>query len=217
MPKHPTMTPELYRYLLDHNPPLDEDQQALIERTQAMGDLSVLQIAPEQGPLLAFLVRLVGARNVVEVGTFTGFSTLAMARALPEGGKILACDVSEEWTAIAREAWRKAGVADRIELRLRPAVETLRELPSEPRIDLAFVDADKGSYVSYWEELVPRMRPGGLIVADNVLYHGQVVRAGASADADAIRAFNDHVLADKRMDAVLLPIADGVTVARRID
>lgn len=215
MPKHNEMTPELYQYLLDHNPRPADDERALIERTQAMGDLAELQIAPEQGALLAFLVRLVGARRVVEVGSFTGYSALVMARAMPADGKLLACDVSEEWTAVARKAWQEAGVADRIELRLAPAAETLREQPAEPWIDLAFVDADKGGYITYWEELVPRMRPGGLIVADNTLFHGQVARAGAGENADAIRAFNDHVLADGRMDSVLLAVADGVTLARR--
>lgn len=219
MPKHLDMTPDLYRYVLDHNPPLDEHQRALAEHAMTMGDFAPLQIAPEQAPLLTFLVRLVGAREIVEVGTFTGFSSMAMARALPADGRLLACDISEEWTAVARDAWERAGLAGRIELRLGPALDTLRGLSPDPHIDLAFVDADKPGYIGYWEELVPRMRPGGLIVADNVLYRGQVAEepSGRSGNAEAIRAFNDHVLADKRMDSVLLPIADGMTVARRVD
>ncbi|GGO80455.1 O-methyltransferase [Wenjunlia tyrosinilytica] len=215
--KHLVMTPELYRYVLDHNPPLDEVQTGLIERTHSLGGIAMMQIAPEQAPLLAFLVRLVGARQVVEIGTFTGFSSLSMAKALPKDGRLLALDVSQEWTSIAREAWERAGVADRVELRIGPAAETLRRLPAEPWIDLAFVDADKPGYITYWEELVPRVRPGGLIVADNVLYHGDVADSGIYENAQAIRAFNDHVKADPRMDSILLPIADGVTIARRRD
>lgn len=216
MHKHLPMTPELYQYVLEHNPPPDEHQRALMERTRKMDGVAHLQIAPEQGPLLAFLVRLIGARRIVEVGTFTGFSAMVMAQAMPPGGTLLTCDISEEWTAVAREAWERAGLADRIELRLAPAARTLSALPREPHIDLAFLDADKPGYVGYWEELVPRMRPGGLIVADNVLFHGEVTGAGVSENADAIRVFNQRVLADKRMDAVLLAVADGMTIARRI-
>jgi caffeoyl-CoA O-methyltransferase len=138
-----------------------------------------------------------------------------MAQALPADGKLVALDVSEEWTAYAREAWEKAGVADRVELRIGPAADSLRAMPAEPHIDLAYLDADKGGYVGYWEELVPRMRPGGLIVADNVLFHGRVVDPDATGGAAAIRTFNDHVVADDRMDSVLLTVADGLTVARR--
>ena len=134
-----------------------------------------MQSAEEQAPLLAFLVRLVNARHIVEVGTFTGFSALAMAQALPADGKLIACDVSEEWTAYGKEAWAKAGVADRIDLRIAPALDTLRAMPAEPHIDFAYLDADKENYVAYWEELVPRMRPGGLIATDNVLFHGRVL------------------------------------------
>lgn len=214
--KRPEQTPELYQYVLDHNPPLDAVQRDLVELTHArFPDSANMQSAQEQGPLLAFLVRLVGARHVVEVGTFTGFSSLSMARALPPDGTLVALDVSEEWTAYAREAWEKGGVADRVELRLGPARESLRAMPAEPHIDLAYLDADKEGYIAYWEELVPRMRPGGLIVVDNVLYGGRVVDPGAVGGAAAIRAFNDHVVGDARMDSVLLTVADGLTVARR--
>ena len=214
MLKNLAITPDLYRYILDCNPPLDPVQRELVDRTAAMSDAG-LQIAEEQGPLLAFLVRLIGARQIVEVGTFTGYSALSMASAMPADGRLLACDVSEEWTAIARQFWAKAGVSDRVELKLGPAAQTLRELPGEPHIDLAFIDADKSGYITYWEELVPRVRPGGLIVADNTLSHGQVTDASAAGDAAAIRAFNAHVRADHRMESVLLAVADGVTIARR--
>ncbi len=173
------VTPELYDYLLAHNPPLDPVQRDLVETTRArLPERSQMQVSEEQGPLLAFLVRLLGARLVVEVGTFTGLSSLSMAQALPADGRIIACDVSEEWTALARDAWGRAGVADRIDLRIGPALETLRALPAEPEVDLAFIDADKENYIAYWDELVPRIRPGGLIVSDNVFFHGQVTESG---------------------------------------
>ncbi|MEV0096917.1 class I SAM-dependent methyltransferase [Streptomyces sp. NPDC050738] len=210
------ITDELYAYMLDHNPPLDAVQRDLVETTYAtFPDYAGMQSAQEQGPLLAFLVRLTGARHIVEVGTFTGFSALSMAQALPEDGRLIACDVSEEWTAYGKEAWTRAGVASRIDLRIAPAVDTLRAMPAEPHIDLAYVDADKGNYIAYWEELVPRMRQGGLIVADNVLFHGEVVDPSASGSAAAIQKFNDHVAADQRMESVLLAISDGLTLSRK--
>ncbi|WP_406264482.1 class I SAM-dependent methyltransferase [Actinacidiphila glaucinigra] len=215
--KNPQLTTELYAYVLDHNPPLDPVQEELVEVTRArFGAAAAMQSAREQGPLLAFLVRLTGARQVVEVGTFTGFSALSMAQALPADGRLIACDVSEEWTAVAREAWAKAGVADRVDLRIAPALDTLRALPREPWIDLVYLDADKGSYVDYWEELVPRMRPGGIIAADNTLYHGRVVDPRATGDTAGIRAFNDRVASDGRVEALLLTVADGLTLARRL-
>lgn len=210
------ITDELYRYMLAHNPPLDEVQRGLVETTYAkFPDVAGMQSAEEQGPLLAFLVRLTGARHIVEVGTFTGFSTLSMAQALPAGGRIIACDISEEWTAYGREAWEAAGVADRIDLRIAPALDTLRAMPAEPHIDMAYVDADKESQIAYWEELVPRMRPGGLIVTDNTLFHGSVLDESATGSAAGVRAFNDHVSADPRMESVLLAISDGLTLSRK--
>ncbi|MFD6530551.1 O-methyltransferase [Streptomyces sp. NPDC060184] len=210
------MTDELYAYVLAHNPPLDPVQQELVATTYAeLPDRAGMQSAREQGPLLAFLVRLTDARLVVEVGTFTGFGALSMARALAPDGRLIACDVSEEWTAYGRAAWEKAGVADRIDLRIAPALNTLRALPREPHIDFAYLDADKGGYLGYWEELVPRMRPGGMIATDNTLFHGGVVDPHATGAAAAIREFNDHVLADDRMDSVLLTVADGLTLSRK--
>ncbi|MGP3685862.1 O-methyltransferase [Streptomyces sp. IBSNAI002] len=210
------ITDELYRYMLAHNPPLDAVQRGLVETTYAkFPDVAGMQSAEEQGPLLAFLVRLTGARHIVEVGTFTGFSSLAMAQALPADGRLIACDVSEEWTAYGREAWEAAGVADRIELRIAPALDTLRAMPATPHIDMAYVDADKESQIAYWEELVPRLRPGGLIVTDNTLFHGSVLDESATGSAAGVRAFNDHVTADPRMESVLLAISDGVTLSRK--
>jgi caffeoyl-CoA O-methyltransferase len=214
--KNPRLTPELYAYVLRHNPPLDPVQRALVDTThQKLADVSGLLTAEEQGPLLAFLVRLTGARQIVEVGTFTGFSTLSMAQALPADGRLVACDISEEWTAVGREAWEAAGVADRIDLRIAPALDTLRALPGGQWVDLVFLDADKENYIAYWEQLVPRLTPGGLMVVDNTLFHGQVSDPAATGPAAAIRAFNDHVRADDRMDDVLLTVADGLTLARR--
>ncbi|MEU9235264.1 O-methyltransferase [Streptomyces subrutilus] len=210
------ITDELYRYMLAHNPPLDAVQRGLVETTYAkFPDVAGMQSAEEQGPLLAFLVRLTGARHIVEVGTFTGFSSLSMAQALPADGRLIACDVSEEWTAYGREAWEAAGVADRIELRIAPALDTLRAMPEEPHIDMAYVDADKESQIAYWEELVPRLRPGGLIVTDNTLFHGSVLDEAATGSAAGVRAFNDHVAADPRMESVMLAISDGLTLSRK--
>jgi caffeoyl-CoA O-methyltransferase len=152
----------------------------------------------------------------VEVGTFTGYSSICIARGLADGGRLLCCDVSEEWTAIAREHWDQAGVADRIELRIGPAADTLRALPADPAIDIAFIDADKPGYRTYYEEIVERLRPGGLVLLDNVLWSGNVVDdEDQSENTVAIRAVNDHVAADSRVDAVMLPIADGLTIARK--
>ncbi|MFB7558362.1 O-methyltransferase [Streptomyces brevispora] len=210
------ITDELYAYMLAHNPPLDPVQRELVETTYArLPEHAGMQSAEEQGPLLAFLVRLTGARHIVEVGTFTGFSALSMARAMPADGLLIACDVSEEWTAYGREAWEKAGVADRIDLRIAPALDTLRAMPAEPHIDFAYLDADKGNYIAYWEELVPRMRQGGVITSDNVLFHGRVTEPEATGAAAAIKEFNDHVSADPRMDSVLLTVSDGLTLSRK--
>ncbi len=216
--KNPPLTPELYAYVLACNPPLNPVQRALVDLTRTRyADVAGLQIAEEQGPLLAFLVRLTGARRIVEVGTFTGYSTLSMAQAMPADGRLITCDLSEEWTAVGRRFWAEAGVADRVDLRLGPALDTLRALPDdEPWIDLSFLDADKGTYCAYWEELVRRTRPGGLIIADNVLYHGAVADPAATGGAAAIREFNDLVRADRRVEAVLLTAADGLTLARKV-
>jgi predicted O-methyltransferase YrrM len=177
-----------------------------------------MQIAPEQGAFLSILARLLRARFAVEVGTFTGYSSLCIARGLAEGGRLLCCDVSEKWTSVARRYWARAGVADRIELRLAPALETLRVLPQEPTVDLAFIDADKGGYIAYWEELIPRTRPGGVLLVDNVLWSGRVADPGDDdEDTRHIRTFNDHAAADGRVDLVMLPIADGLTLARKRD
>lgn len=195
----------------------DAIQSDLIAETQtAMGDLAGMQIAPDQGTFLTLLTRALGVRDAVEVGTFTGYSSLCVARGLAEGGRLICCDVSEEFTSVARRYWDRAGLADRIELRLGPGLDTLRAMPAGPSFDLAFIDADKPGYIGYWEELVPRMRPGGVLLVDNVFYHGRVVDPDDRADnVVAIRAFNDHAAADDRVELVLLTIGDGLTFARK--
>jgi caffeoyl-CoA O-methyltransferase len=173
-------------------------------------------VAREQGLLLTMLTRLVGARRAVEIGTFTGYSSICIARGLADGGRLLACDVSEEWTAIARKYWARAGVQDRIELRIAPAVETLATLPETPEVDLAFIDADKTSYRAYYDALLPRLRPNGLIVFDNVLWMGAVANPDAQDESTvAIRALNDFLVTDERVDVVMLPVADGITLVRK--
>ena len=186
---------------------------ALREKTAPMPEHS-MQIGPGQGALMALLVRLTGAKRIVEIGTFTGYSSTAMALALPPDGRIVCCDVSREWTAIARQAWADAGVEEKIELRLAPAVETLETLDDDS-FDLAFIDADKPGYDAYYEGCLRVVRPGGLILIDNVLWSGEV--ADPSVDNEPVRimrALNEKVAADERVDHVLLPIADGLTMAR---
>ncbi|MFE3203891.1 O-methyltransferase [Embleya sp. NPDC055664] len=212
--KQVRVTPELYDYVLDHSLAPDPAQRAVIERTRGMGGLAQLQVPAEQGALLTLLSGVVRPRVAVEVGTFTGYSALCIAKGLAADGRLLCCDVSEEWTEIARETWREAGVADRIDLRIAPALETLDALPSHPHIDLAFIDANKDGYISYWEALVPRMRPNGLLIADNVLYDGQVLKPNGDPTPAAVHAFNEHVKADRRVEPVMLPVADGITLAR---
>jgi caffeoyl-CoA O-methyltransferase len=204
-------------YLLAHSAPQDDVLTRLAQETRAtFADQAGMQVSSDEGALLTMLVRLSGARNAVEVGTFTGYSSICIARGLAEGGRLLACDVSGEWTALAQRYWAEAGVADRIELRLAPASETLAALPDEATIDFAFVDADKESYPTYYEELVPRLRPGGLVVLDNVLLGGRVFDEAEQGErVRAMRAVNDRAAADDRVDVVMLPVRDGVTVARR--
>lgn len=206
----------LSAYIGAHSTPPDAVRRQLIERTEALGGVSGMQIAPEQGELLTMLTSLVGARFAVEVGTFTGYSSLSIASGLAEGGRLLCCDVSLEWTDIAREHWALAGVDDRIELRIAPAIETLRALPADTVVDFAFIDADKGGYLDYYEELLARLAPHGLICVDNTLWSGAVIDPAVTDDnTEALRRFNDHVAADARTRQVIVPIGDGLTLIRR--
>lgn len=214
-PKGIGLTADLHEYLLANGARPDTVQQSLINATAALGPVARMQIAPEQGAFMTFLARALGVKFAVEVGTFTGFSALAIARGLASGGRLLCCDVSDEWTSIGRTHWQQAGVADRIDLRIAPAVDTLRSLPREQHIDLAFIDADKPSYAAYFDEIVPRLSPNGVLLVDNVLWSGRVIDPTADdADTVAIRAFNEMVLADMRVESVMLPISDGLTLVR---
>ncbi|MGW7417275.1 O-methyltransferase [Streptomyces sp. NPDC054863] len=209
------LTRELYDYLVRQCEPQTPVQQWLVAQTCALGPPAVMRVPHEQATLLTLLARLVDARKIVEVGTFTGCSTLALATGLRPGGTVLTCDTSEEWTSIARTAWKEAGVEDRIDLRIGPALETVTALPARDDIDLVFLDADKPHYCQYWDLLVPRLRPGGLLIADNVLQQGQVHLPHAIGNVRAVREFNAHVRADARVESVMLPVADGLTIARK--
>lgn len=208
--------PAVAEYTIAHTTPPDDLLRSLTEETHRLvGDRISMQISAEQGTLLTMLVGLCGARRAVEVGTFTGYSSICIARGMPADGRLIACDVSEEWTSVARRYWEKAGVSDKIELRLGPAADTLRDMPREEWIDFAFIDADKGGYPVYYEELLVRLRPGGLIAVDNTLQHGRVVDPSAGGAVPVIREFNDLVAGDPRVTCVLLPFADGLTLIRK--
>jgi caffeoyl-CoA O-methyltransferase len=176
-----------------------------------------MQIGNDQAVFMEMLVRAMGAKRAIEIGTFTGYSALAVARGLGAGGYLLCCDVSEEWTAIARTAWVEAGVADRVELRIGPGLQTLRSLPRVATFDFAFIDADKPGYPAYFEEVLSRLRPGGLIVLDNTLQDGRVVDESVGGEGvTAIRALNEAIVRDARVKVVLLPIGDGVSVVQKL-
>jgi caffeoyl-CoA O-methyltransferase len=211
------------------DPPIDEytaarstgpdDHQLELQRVtqEHTGRAAGMQIGDDQAVLMEMLVRAMGAKQAVEVGTFTGYSALAVARGLGSGGHLLCCDVSEEWTAYARAAWDQAGLADRIELRIGPAIETLRALPQQEQFDFAFVDADKTGYGAYYEEILARLRPGGLMLLDNMLQGGSVVDPDVTNESVvAIRSLNDVIASDPRVKVVLLPIGDGVSIVQKI-
>ena len=204
-------------YSVAHSTPPDKVLAELIGETREVaGGSAVMQISYDEGGLLTMLTQLVSARYAVEVGTFTGYSSISIARGLADGGTLLACDISDEWTAVARRYWEKAGVADRIELKIGPALDTLRELPDEQTVDFAFIDADKETYPQYYEELLRRLRPGGLIVLDNVFLGGRVFDPAFQEEQHAtMRELNARIAADERVDAVMLSVRDGVTVVRK--
>jgi caffeoyl-CoA O-methyltransferase len=212
------LTDEVYDYLLRVSLREPDVLRELREETADM-ERSEMQIGPEQGQLMALLVELVGARRTLEIGTFTGYSALAVALALPADGHVLTCDVSEEWTSVGRRYWEKAGVAEKIDLRLGPALETLEELLANgqrDRCDFAFIDADTESYDAYYELCLQVVRPGGLIAVDNVLWSGKVADASVTdADTEAIRRLNAKLATDERVTLSLLPVGDGLTLARR--
>ena len=208
---------DLYTYLLEHSVRESDVMRRLREETATLPDPN-MQIGPEQGQFMALLVELIGAENALEVGTFTGYSALAVASAMPEHGRLVACDVSEEWTSIARRYWEEAGVGHKIDLRLAPATETLDALLAEGgagRFDFAFIDADKEGYDSYYERALVLVRPGGLITIDNTLWEGKVVDPSVTdPDTEAIRRMNSKLVTDDRISLSLMPIGDGLSLAR---
>jgi caffeoyl-CoA O-methyltransferase len=208
----------LYGYLFDVSVRDTPILKALRDET-AKDEMARMQIAPEQGQFMALLVQLTGARRIIEIGTFTGYSSLCMALALPDDGKILCCDVSEEWTAIARRYWEQAGVAHKIDLQLAPAIETLNvqfDAGLAEQFDMAFIDADKSNYRAYYENCLALLRPGGLIMVDNTLWSGRVADLNVNdEDTAALRAFNASLKKDDRIDFSLLPMADGLTLIRK--
>lgn len=214
--KNTPVNAELYDYLVAHGHNSDPLLAALAAETaEKLGPWAMMQIAPEQGTLMNLLVRVSGARAAIEIGTFTGYSAICVARALPEGGRLLCCDVSDEWVAIARRYFEKAGLNDRITLKIAPALDTLAALPADQRFDFAFIDADKVSYRKYYDALLPRMSVNGLIVFDNVLWMGEVIKTeNPSEDTRALQELNDYIAGDDRVQAVMLSVSDGLTIAR---
>ena len=212
------MDERLYRYVLDHSVRESAVLEELRAETAKLAQAG-MQIGPDQGQFMALLAKLIGARRCIEVGVFTGYSSLAVAAALPADGKIVACDKSEEWTAIARRFWKKAGVESKIDLRLGDAVATLDALLAEGgagRYDFAFIDADKGNYLAYYERCMQLLRAGGLIVVDNTLWSGDVAdAANTKPDTASLRAFNERLHRDERVDLALLAAGDGITLARK--
>jgi len=212
--KYITLTPELYDYVVDHGARQDDALRRLAAETERLGDIAIMQIAPEQGAFMTLLMRAMGARRALELGTFTGYSAICIARGLADGGTLVTCDISGEWTEVARRYFDEAGVADRVDLRLGPALDTLREFPANDPFDFAFIDADKTEYPEYYEECLRLLRPGGLMMLDNVLRGGQVLD-GADGDdrTAATREVNDRAINDERVEVAMLGVADGITLA----
>jgi caffeoyl-CoA O-methyltransferase len=210
--------PAIDEYSAEHSTGPDDHQRRLqIVTQEKTGPASRMQIGDDQALLMEMIVRAMGAKRAVEVGTFTGYSALAVARGLGPDGHLLCCDVNEEWTAIARDAWEQADVADRIELKIGPGIETLRALPVEEQFDFAFIDADKTGYAEYYEEILTRLRPGGLLLLDNMLQGGRVVDESENDESVvAIRSLNNAIMDDERVRVVLVPIGDGVSVVQKL-
>ncbi len=220
MSKFTALDDDLHAYLVDHGARQDSELRRVQAETEAMGEISVMQIAPDQGALMTLLARVIGAREAIELGTFTGYSAICIARGLEPGGRLICCELSEDYAEIAARNFEAAGVADRIEIRIGPALQTLRSLPEREPFDLAFIDADKTGCPDYYEECLARMRPGGLILVDNVLGAGRVldpegVDSESAASVAAIIELNQRIRDDERVDVAMVGIADGLTLARK--
>lgn len=212
--KFTALTPELYRYLAAHGARQDDLLRELAAETAELGGISVMQIATEQGAFMSVIVKAIGARRALELGTFTGYSTICIARALPDDGQLITCDVSDEWTGIARRYFERAGLTGRIDLRLGPAIDTLRAMPADEPFDFAFIDADKAGYPGYYEEVLRLLRPGGLAMLDNMLRGGRVIDDEVTDEGDlAVIGLNQKILGDERVEMAMLGISDGVTLA----
>jgi caffeoyl-CoA O-methyltransferase len=212
--KYVTLTPELYAYVVEHGAREDDVLERLRAETEELGDIAIMQISPEQGAFMTVLVKAMAGRRALELGTFTGYSAICIARGLAEGGELVTCDLNGEWTEVARRYFDEAGVAERIDLRLGPALETLRGMPDAEPFDFAFIDADKSEYPDYYEECLRLLRPGGLIMLDNVLRGGEVL-SGADEDPRTVatREVNERAIADERVDVAMLGVSDGITLA----
>jgi len=214
--KFTALTPELHSYLVARGAREDEGLARVREETAELGEIAVMQVSPDQGAFLRLLVLAIGARRALEIGTFTGYSAICIAQGLPADGELVCCELDPERAAVARTNLEAAGVADRAEVRVGPALELLEEIPAEPTFDFAFIDADKPGYPAYYEAVLARLRPGGLVAIDNVLMSGRVLEpAPDDASATAIDALNRAIAVDDRVDVAMLGVADGLTLARK--
>jgi caffeoyl-CoA O-methyltransferase len=211
------LTPQVYHYALQHSSNSDDPLvRELREETQALGDISGMQIGVDQGLFIQILVAALGVREALEIGTFTGYSALCVARSLPQDGRLLCLDISDEWTSIGRPFWERAGVASKIELRMGHAVELLNQLEPDRTFDFAFIDADKVNYDNYYEAVLPRMRPGGVLLFDNMLRGGRLAEGNVTSEDDiALQALNVKLTHDERVENVLLPFGDGIQFCRK--
>lgn len=212
-PKFTPLTEELHSYVVDHGVRSDPLLERLAAETAALGPEARMQISPDEGALLGVLCRAIGARHVMEIGTFTGYSAICMGRALPEDGALMTCEIDRDRAAIARRYIAEAGLSEKVEIFLGPALQTMQHTPKDPIWDLGFIDADKANYGPYYEEVLLRLRPGGLLAIDNVLWGGRVLDSDDdSDDTRAIRELNERVARDERVETAMVPIADGLTL-----
>lgn len=205
---------ELAQYVRDHASGRDEALRRVEERTAELGSLVMMQTAPEQAAFLEMLVRMAGTKQAIEIGTFTGYGAIRIARGLAPGGKLLCCELDPERAEMARENLDAAGVGDRVEIKVGPAIETIRSLPDEPRFDFAYLDAEKTGYPDYYDEMIPRLNPGGLLAIDNVFMAGGILKPEDEGTI-AVAGLNDRIMEDDRVDSVMLGMADGLTLVRR--